>query len=608
MLALIVGVLALLFGVGSYVYAKLPYHQGELEKDSKYREEIAARLRDASLGQSYRESLARALGWLDRTFGEPGSFSALGVCVWVAVAYAYATFFIGWGLGGPGDIAGFDFMPKAPPQPEWNWFVLLAVVLPGRGLLALLAVALPVAVFYASRGAARWVTRKERGFKAWLRRRLRRRIGRRGFEWQYRGPAAVFGGLLLYRAISGGDFGLQFAVLILAIELVLLGALAGYFVARQVRGQVRPVLVAVAMGTLAVAVAVAVAGAGALAIAGAIAGALVGALVGPVAAAAAAAVALAGALTGALVGAITLFMAGAEPGALTGALAIALDVALAVALGTLLGCLKPNDAQRGLIWAGGLGAMVGLGIFSLTFANLPAENIAVLFLLLFFLILPFANGFFDWLSWWATRVLGRRLLGLLDQGQGGGQRALAIMEHGLIDLLATVALLLLMAYALAFGFEGYNELGLFQRGKPVLPDLPARIDAAAADPWGVGFWLAAMLFTTLLPTFLHGVMLLGSLAGFLFIPDSRRKKLAEDLDGYDSAGDRQASIRREIARWLTQGQMLTYGMALLLLSWLLLRFGMLWFLPGGGLAGWVRNAAHAGLDSAAWLGRVVLGS
>jgi len=89
-------------------------------------------------------------------------------------------------------------------------------------------------------------------------------------------------------------------------------------------------------------------------------------------------------------------------------------------LGTILGCLKPNDAQRGLIWAGGLGAMVGLGIFLLTFADLPAENIAVLFLLLFFLILPLANGLFDWLSWWASRALGRRLLGLLDQGQGVG--------------------------------------------------------------------------------------------------------------------------------------------------------------------------------------------
>ena len=152
---------------------RLPYHQGELEKDSKYREEIAARLSGASLGERYREALARALGLLDKVFDEPGSFSALGVCVWVAVAYAYATFFIGWGLGGPGDIAGFDFMP--------------AIAQPGRGLVALLAVALPVAVFYASRGAARWATRKERGFKSRLRRRWRRRFGRRGFEWLYRG-------------------------------------------------------------------------------------------------------------------------------------------------------------------------------------------------------------------------------------------------------------------------------------------------------------------------------------------------------------------------------------------------------------------------------------
>jgi hypothetical protein len=231
-----------------------------------------------------------------------------------------------------------------------------------------------------------------------------------------------------------------------------------------------------------------------------------------------------------------------------------------------------------------------------------------LFFLLFFLILPLANGFFDWLSWWATRALGRRLLDLLDQGESGGQRALAILGHGLADLLAAVALLLLMAYALAFGFEGYNELGKFQRGQPVLPGLAGLIDAAAADPRTTGFWLAAMLFTTLLPTFLHGVMLLGSLAGFLFIPDRRRMALALALEGYDAAGDQQASIRRQVARWITHGQMLTYLAALALLGWVLLRFGMLWFLPGGGLAGWVRGAAHAGLDSAAWLGRVALGN
>lgn len=72
------------------------------------------------------------------------------------------------------------------------------------------------------------------------------------------------------------------------------------------------------------------------------------------------------------------------------------------------------------------------------------------------------NSLFDWLSWWATRALGRRLLVVLDSGQGLWRRLAAILGHGLADLAASVSLLLLMAFALGLGFQVYNNLAIMR--------------------------------------------------------------------------------------------------------------------------------------------------
>lgn len=119
--SLLVSVLSLvvsLAGLAGVVYTRLPYEQAQLHEDEEYRREVAGRLRGSGLGERYRGSLARALAGLDRLFGEHCSASAFGVCVWIALGYAYASFFLGWGFfGGAGNIGGYALLPDDAAQP-----------------------------------------------------------------------------------------------------------------------------------------------------------------------------------------------------------------------------------------------------------------------------------------------------------------------------------------------------------------------------------------------------------------------------------------------------------------------------------------------------------
>lgn len=236
-------------------------------------------------------------------------------------------------------------------------------------------------------------------------------------------------------------------------------------------------------------------------------------------------------------------------------------------------------------------------------------NAIVLILLLFFLVLPVVNGFWDWLSWMATRRLGAHLLRHLGQGVSWRERAIAVLGHGLLDLAAAVALMLSMAFVLALGFEVYNELAIRQRGQPVFA-LGPFIDAAAADPLLTGFWLTAMLGTTLVPTFLHVGILIASPLALAFLPDARRLELAAGLEGYDALPeDKQAAVRRKTAWWLTRARVGTWTVAgLLFLAVLALFFGGIRLLHQGGFADWVRDAAYAGIWCGQWLGWAVLGN
>ncbi len=181
-----------------------------------------------------------------------------------------------------------------------------------------------------------------------------------------------------------------------------------------------------------------------------------------------------------------------------------------------------------------------------------ADDLAVV-LIVFFLVLPIVNGLWDWLSWWITRALGRHLLGSFGGARGLGQRAVAVVGHGLLDLGLAAALLAAMAFFLAFGFEAYNRIAIAQRGEdlPVF-DLGPFLANAADHPWTDGLWLTVMLISTLVPTALHMVALLASPIALVTLPTEKRLALAGELETYDEQPERQASIQRRTGRYVAR--------------------------------------------------------
>lgn len=254
-----------------------------------------------------------------------------------------------------------------------------------------------------------------------------------------------------------------------------------------------------------------------------------------------------------------------------------------------------------------MGGLVGIGLLSGVVEGGSLRDELVLLLLVFFLILPLANAVWDWLSWWATRALGARLVRVLEPAQSGGERAVAVLGHGLGDLAIALGLLLAMAFSLAFGFEAYDQVALRQTGVPAF-NLRETVAAAAADPWGEGFWLTTMLLSTLFPTLLHALVLLGAPLGLVLIPTGVRLELAALLDGYDDAPDRQAMIRRKVATWWVYGRFAAWTLAGLLLTVVLLRWPTVVYLGLLNPAEMARWAAEGGIGAAEWLGRVLLGN
>ena len=461
-----------------------------VDKDPEYRAEFAAKLRDAGLGATYRDFLTRGLDWLDRKWGDARSTRALGICIVIGLCYAYGAFFLAWGVGAPGSIAGGVGLVTETPQPA-------------RGLWALLFVAAPPLGFTFGR------------FLGWQDRRLKLRLRRHGRWRQWRFE-------LGYRAALGILFGTTVAVLS-TIEvsfagpasdgaLMSIGPIAGILAAQRIPWNFLAGPLAAFAGPAAVAVVVAfiliipgISAAGAFFIGGAVCGAFAGA------AALAAAVALAVAEAFAdtadvLAGAVPfVYTFVGERGDYEVYSVHFSTFGLVVAVAGAIGAAAARRSHQG-IFAGGIGCLIAYGIFGI---DLVAPMVVIH--LIFFLVLPIVNGLWDWLSWWITRALGRHLLGSFGDAGGLGQRAVAVVAHGALDLILAVALLAAMAFFLAFGFEAYNRIAIAQRGEDLPVFALGPFLAAAADhPWTDGLWLTVMLISTLVPTALHVVALLAS--------------------------------------------------------------------------------------------------
>ncbi len=74
-----------------------------------------------------------------------------------------------------------------------------------------------------------------------------------------------------------------------------------------------------------------------------------------------------------------------------------------------------------------------------------------------------------------------------------------IVGSGINSLVCAVLLLGTLAVVLCMAVEMFNALALAKTGTEAL-DLAGLLAAASEHPFGSGFWITAMLFSTLIPT------------------------------------------------------------------------------------------------------------
>lgn len=165
----------------------------------------------------------------------------------------------------------------------------------------------------------------------------------------------------------------------------------------------------------------------------------------------------------------------------------------------------------------------------------------------FFFLLPLANGFADWGSWWVSRKLGSELRNRLRRPHTGREFAALVLRHGLYDFGLALGFFALLAILLAFAFESVDLLAAF---KDI--DVTQTIADAAENPFTDGLWLTAMLLSTLLPTAFHLLFLVASPLALLSRDREDREAWARDLQPamFATLNDEQKfTLTTEVAEW-----------------------------------------------------------
>lgn len=285
-----------------------------LAHNPAFRQQTLARLQANQWTILYRDWLSRALGWLDRHWGRPGSAQALGVCIVIALCYGWIAFFLGYALGAPGSLGKVEWLPD--------------LSFSARSAAALAAIVGPALIFLM----CHWLGARVDGLeRAWRHGSLR--AGRRSAKkpswrrlaWINRAKNGLLAsGLLLVIIVTvpsaGGDSLLVIPAVcaFFASTFCVSPAIGLVAAGRQRRDWLKGLFAAFTGGVACIGV-TAGSFAETLGIVGAIAGALTGAF----------AAALIGVITGAE--AIRLVTAGAEAGALE-LTSLALGLALLAAL------------------------------------------------------------------------------------------------------------------------------------------------------------------------------------------------------------------------------------------------------------------------------------
>ena len=301
-------------------------------------------------------------------------------------------------------------------------------------------------------------------------------------------------------------------------------------------------------GAFAVAFAVAVAVAGAVAFAVAGAGAVAFAFAVAVAVAFAGAVAVAVAVAGAVAGAVAFAFAGAGAGA--GAFAVALVVAFAFALAFAFAFAilitysyflkKGNRLLFYILYFSFL--VVCIGVF-LAQPWLPVNELSF-GILLFLVVLPIINSILDWLSLGVTRLLLKKSLRAPTHIKKAG--------YYLLDFVAALITLLVLIFSLFLVIKGMSlAAGLSALEQPAyyLGALWQRIDSRPVwqtllSPDG---WVFMMIFSTFLPSLLHGL----AFGGFLLtITQPDRSKISRFAEVTAPDSTLALNAKNEIAGYL----------------------------------------------------------
>lgn len=194
-----------------------------------------------------------------------------------------------------------------------------------------------------------------------------------------------------------------------------------------------------------------------------------------------------------LAGTIALVLVSSISVALAGPLDLEVTAVLAVGLAfSLAGYIKFTLV---LLFAVGLSAMLAVGIVvSAALGGGVAPKDASF--LLFFEGLPLANALVDWVSLSISRLLGGHLLRNIDNMDSTVYQIALIICHASIDLVAAVALLMLLAFGLPFLVESFNLWIEASQGEKPL-ELERFLMLTAEDPWPNAIWVVAMLASTL---------------------------------------------------------------------------------------------------------------
>ena len=167
---------------------------------------------------------------------------------------------------------------------------------------------------------------------------------------------------------------------------------------------------------------------------------------------------------------------------------------------------------------------------------------SVMLILFVSFIIPFLNGALDWPSWGASRWMMRRLERDAERGVWP-----IIILHIMIDIaLAFLFLAILISVFAVLGDLISSNPNFIWREDEFFGD-------AEIDPFGAGFWLTAMLLSTLVPTIIHLAAAVGAIV--VVRPPFRRIPLRYLEDANPST----------LERWITAGY---------LTVWVLLALGI----------------------------------